>query len=78
MFISWKNSWTLKIIISMPFINDSYLNISTLDSFIYLFIYFYRQQLFEQPHIAASHISFPRSYFEVNEFRGSTSGGVPG
>jgi hypothetical protein len=32
MFVSWRNILTLKIIISMYFINDSYLNISTLFS----------------------------------------------
>jgi hypothetical protein len=32
-----------------------------LDSYFYLFS---RQQLFEQPHIAANHISFLRTYFE--------------
>jgi hypothetical protein len=45
----------------MYFTNGNYLNIKALDSYFYLF---YRQQLFEQPHIAASHISFLRSYFE--------------
>jgi hypothetical protein len=61
MFISWRNTWTLKIIISMYFINGNCLNISTL---VFYFQLFYSQQLFEQPHIAASHISFLRSYFE--------------
>jgi hypothetical protein len=61
MFISCRNTWTLKIIISVYVINDNYLNICTLDSYFYLLC---KQQLFEQPYIAASYISLVRSCFE--------------
>lgn len=59
--VSYRSTWRLKLIISMYFMCGSYINISTLVSYFWLFC---RQQLFDHPPHCCQSYQLLRCYFK--------------